>query len=465
MDDATKDVTNQLCRLRLIVKDRSVEMALPTDVALIDLLPAILRHAGGELADEGVEHEGWVLQRFGRPPFDEERTTAELGLLDGETVHLRPRADSLPPIDFDDLVDGIAEQARRRSDPWSQRLSRWMLLAFGGTALLVGLVVLGSGGPRITGTITAGGTALVLLLTATALARGRADTITAVVLAGLALPYAGLCGWYLPLLSSPEAQAPASIACAAMLVVAGLAIGLVGTAEAALLFVSGLFTVVPLGITAVIDAASPLDSGQAAGIGLMLVLLALGFVPTSSFRLAGLSLPPLPTSSEEFGQDTDPFPHEVVVERSAAADRYMTGLYAALGLTAVVLFTALLVPGGMWSMITTAVAALLLLLRSRHVDSARQRWPLLITAGYALALDGVVLALGLDPFARLWYGFTAALVLALLLVVASRALPGRKLAPYWGRAVDLLETFSALALVPLLLAALDVYMFVRGLAG
>ncbi|WP_438387699.1 type VII secretion integral membrane protein EccD [Actinopolyspora saharensis] len=465
MDDATKDVTNQLCRLRLIVKDRSVEMALPTDVALIDLLPAILRHAGGELADEGVEHEGWVLQRFGKAPFDEERTAAELGLLDGETVHLRPRADSIPPVDFDDLVDGIAEQARRRSDPWSERLSRWMLLAFGGTALLIGLIALGSRGPDLTGTLTAAGTALVLLLTATALARARKDTVTAVALAGLALPFAALCGWYLPLLPTPAAQPSSSVACAAVLVVAALAIGLVGTAEAALLFVSGLFAAVPLAITALVDAASPLDSGQSAGIGLVLVLITLGFVPTSSFRLAGLSLPPLPTSSEEFGQDTTPFPHEVVVERSTVADRYMTGLYTGLGLAAVVLFTTLLVPGGTWSLPTAAVAALLPLLRSRHVDSARQRCALLVPAGYALALDGVVLALGLDPFTRLWAGFTTSLVLTLVLVVASRTLPGRKLAPYWGRAVDLLETFSALVLIPLLLAVLDVYTFVRGLAG
>lgn len=427
MDDATKDVTHQLCRLRLIVKDSSVEMALPTDVALIDLLPAILRHAGGELADEGVEHEGWVLQRLGKPPFDEERTTAELGLLDGETVYLRPRADSLPPIDFDDLVDGIAEQARHRSDPWTERLSRWMLLTFGGAALLVGLAMLVSGGPRIAGTITAGGTALVLLLTAIALARGRADTITAVVLAGLALPYAALCGWYLPLLPASEAPVSASAACAAILLVAGLALGLVGTADAALLFVSGLFSTVPLAITAITDTTFPLESGQAAAIGLVLVLFTLGFVPTSSFRLAGLSLPVLPTSSEEFNQDTDPIPHEIVVERSAVANQYMAALYAALGLTSAVLFTALTVPGGAWSMSTAAVAALLLLLRSRNIDGARQRWPLLAAAGYALALDGIVLALSWDPFARLWYGFTATLLLALILVVASKTLPGRKL--------------------------------------
>src|SRR5699024_4706008 len=89
-------------------------------------------------------------------------------------------------------------------------------------------------------------------------------------------------------------------------------------------------------------------------------------VPTSAFRLGGLTLSPLPTSAEEFGEDLEPIPHRVVVERSALADRYMTALHAALGLTSAVLLTLLVSASTLWAMITGAVAALLLLLRSRN---------------------------------------------------------------------------------------------------
>ncbi|MGP4017775.1 type VII secretion integral membrane protein EccD [Saccharopolyspora sp. 5N708] len=465
VEDVAKDVTSQLCRLRVLVKDRSVELALPTDVALVDMLPAILQHAGPELADEGVEHEGWVLQRLGKAPLDENRTAAEIGLLDGETVHLRPRAASLPEIDFDDLVDGIADQVRRRPDRWTDALSRWMLLAFSGLSLVLGLLVLGMDGSALTRTIASGAAAAALLVAATAIARSTSDTVTATVLALLSVPYAVVCGWFLPLAVDAHAGTDVNVTCAAVLVVVALAAGLLGTADAALLFVSALFAAVLAAVTALINTTTPADTGQAAAIGLVLCLITLGFVPTSAFRLAGLSLPMLPTSADEFTEDTDPIPHRIVVQRSVVADRYMTALYLTLGVLQVVLFAVIVHTGSMWSMIMVAVAGLLLLLRSRHIDGARQRWALLVPAGFCLSADALRLAAGLDPFNRLWFAFAGALLLALLFVVASKTLPGRKLRPYWGRAVDILETLSALALIPLLLAVLDVYMFVRGLAG
>ena len=66
---------------------------------------------------------------------------------------------------------------------------------------------------------------------------------------------------------------------------------------------------------------------------------------------------------------------------------------------------------------------------------------------------------------RLAVLFPAAVALAFVLVLCSRSLPGTKLRPYWGRAVDIVEVLIAVALIPLLLAVLDVYAFVQGLAG
>lgn len=462
MEDAAQDVTNQLCKLRLIVGDKSVEMALPADVPLVDLLPAILRHAGSDLADQGVEHDGWVLQRLGKAPLDENRTPSELGLLDGESVHLRPRAAAYPEIDFDDLVDGIAEQTRRRSDAWNDRFSSGMLLAFSGMALLAGALVLLLDGPLLPRAIGSGIAAAFLLIAGSALARGRGNTAGGAMLALAGSVYTGLFGWLLP--QAFHAGTAPSLACAGVLVVATLIVGIVGVGSAGLLFAGGLFSTVLLSISAIAAAVFPLQSGQAAAIGLALTLLALGIVPTSAFRLAGLSLPPLPTSSEEFGQDTDPVPYREVVDRTELANRYMTWISAALGTTAAALFTVVLSSTTPWSMTMAAVAALLLLLRSRNIIGTYHRWALLAPAGYAAVLDGTALATQLPGLARVGV-FAGAVVVALILLVCSASLPGRKLRPYWGRAVDVLETLCAVALFPLLLAVLDVYTLVRGMSG
>ncbi len=442
-----------------------MELALPTDVALVDLLPAILHQAGGELADEGVEHEGWVLQRLGKPAFDENRTADELGLLDGETVHLRPRASALPEIDFDDLVDGVADQANMRRDNWTDRFSRWMLLAFGGLTLMLGLGTLMLPGPALARTLFPAVVMTALLLAATICSRSRGDGITATVLAGLAVPYAAVCGWMLPVSIDADTGVGASLACALVFVVVALALGMLGTAESALLFVGGLFAAVVSAVTAVIGAASQGEPYQAAAIGVVLCVVILGFVPTTSFRLAGLSLPALPTGADDFGEDTDPFPHHVVVERSAVANSYMTTLYLSLCTVLLVLITFVLAHPALWTMIFTTVLGVVLLLRSRHISGAVQRWAHLVPAGYALSGCLLLLAAGVDPFNRMLFITGGALLAGTLLVVSSKLLPGKKLRPYWGRAVDIFETLTAVSLLPLLLAVLDTYMLVRGLAG
>src|SRR6266566_8239494 len=99
-------VVDDLCRLTVCGPAKSVELAVPVHVPLIDLLPALVGHLGDDLADAGLEHGGWVLQRLGDPPLREDLSIAALGLHDGDVVHLRPRSDQLPPPDFDDLIDG-----------------------------------------------------------------------------------------------------------------------------------------------------------------------------------------------------------------------------------------------------------------------------------------------------------------------------------------------------------------------
>src|SRR5262249_44267683 len=137
----------EMCRLVICGPDRRIEVAVPTNVPVADLFPTLLRQIGQELADRGLEHDGWVLQRLGEPPLDEDLGTAPLGLRDGAGLHLRPRSGQFPPFDFDDLIDGVAVGMAERSGRWRPEMTRRAGTAVLALTLGVGLAVIALPGP------------------------------------------------------------------------------------------------------------------------------------------------------------------------------------------------------------------------------------------------------------------------------------------------------------------------------
>jgi hypothetical protein len=66
---------------------------------------------------------------------------------------------------------------------------------------------------------------------------------------------------------------------------------------------------------------------------------------------------------------------------------------------------------------------------------------------------------------RVLFVFLPAFAAGVVLLLCGQRLPGRRLRPYWGRMVEILETVTAIAVVPILLQVLGVYVMMRGLAG
>lgn len=464
---APHGVVDDLCRLTVCGPARTVELAVPVHVPLIDLLPALLGHLGENLADTSLEHEGWVLQRLGDPPLQEELSVNALGLRDGDMVHLRPRSDQLPPMDFDDLIDGVAVGISGRPDRWRPEMSRRLLAGLLGGSLAVGLVLLAGHLGTTSALLAAGMTAILLGLTAAA-SRAFADVPAAVVLGAATIAYAGLGGVELPLLNfgAHGSSLLAWGALRAALLAGGVAIA---GASAAVAMVSGgrhpaLAATVTAGLLAAAGGAiATLFGLGAASVAAAVVALAVpvgGCVPILSFRLAKMRLDPTPTSADELQTDLDPVPGQQVLERTRLADRYMTALYSGLG---VVVGACLLVLGTSASVKAEAVAAdaiVLLLLHSRALVAARHRLAAVIPAAAGVAV--LLAAAGLRVDTRLWPAFLAVvLVAAAALFAAERSLPGHKLLPHWGRAGDVLQTLAAAALLPLTLWLLNVYQFVR----
>ncbi|MGW6705888.1 type VII secretion integral membrane protein EccD [Streptomyces sp. NPDC054956] len=457
-----------LCRLTVRTPQRLLDLAVPVDVPLADLLPTLLDHAGEELAEQGIEHGGWVLQRLGGEPLDEESTPEALSLRDGETLHLRPRTEALPAIHFDDLVDGVASTMRERPYGWDAPAGRRLLRTAAVLLLAAGWIVCalpGGGGP--TRAAVAGITGLLVLFGAAAASRAVGDSAAGAALGVFVAPYLALAGALLPV---GEADGGGQLGGARLLAASAAAAG------GAVLAVAAVAAFVPLLLSVAVIALAgavwgtlmltlDVGLGPAASLVAVFAVAVGGLVPGLAFRLSGLRLPVLPSNAEQLQEGIDPHPHEGVVSRTALAEEWMTALYAAVGLVCALALSALLLDEpGTPARVTAGVLSLLLLLHSRAIGNLWQRPAVFLPGLYGLVLAALTGASALSPGNRPAVLVTL-LVLAGVAIVTSWTVPGRRVLPHWGRAGDILHTCAAVALIPLALWVLGVYGALRAISG
>ncbi|MFI0719632.1 type VII secretion integral membrane protein EccD [Streptomyces sp. NPDC021224] len=451
-----------LCRLTVRAPGSALDLAVPSDIPLADLLPAIVGHAGGELAESGLEHGGWVLQRIGGPPLDAEGTPQSLELREGEVLLLRPMAEALPPVRFDNLVDGVSATMRELPHAWSPLVSRWALHGVLLAVLSAALVLLAlSGGDSSSRAALAAGAALLALAGAGAAARVLDDLPGAVLLGLSAGPFAALAG---SLAAGGGQPGPRWLAAGAAWCVAGaLALTLVAACPVAFVpsVVAGVAALLAGALmTGVHDAG--LD-GAGAAVAVPVVVFG-AFVPMMSFSLAGLRLPLLPTTSDQLQEGIEPYPSTEVETRTRATDQWMTGLYAAAGVICAACAAGLATDPGWAQGLTGTLLALLLVLHGRSLGNAWQRLSLVLPGALGAVLLAVCAARRHGPHAQL---LTVACLLAVaaLTAVVAWTVPGRRLLPYWGRAGDILQSVAAVGLLPAVLWVLDVYGRLRGIRG
>ncbi|WP_410611353.1 type VII secretion integral membrane protein EccD [Amycolatopsis sp. lyj-109] len=465
MEEQTQHRTTTSVRLRFVLGKKATDVALPAEVPLAELLPAILPQFGAEWIEQGADHEGWVAQRIGEEPLVEDRTLAELNLLDGETVHLRPRADRLAAIDYDDLVDGVGEQVREHPSGWNAEHSRRAFRVAAAVALVAGVAVVPGAGPVPGQSVLSGLVALMLIAGSALVARGAGKPQIATIMAGAGVCYAAECGVLLVEVLDPAASSMVRLSGGAAGALLALAAGLVAVADAALLFTGATVFVLLLVLTGLIGSVTSATPPQSAAIVLVVSLIMGVFAPATAFRLSGLTLPMLPGGPQELSEDIDPVPHRIVVERGAATMAYSTALHVGLGLGQLVLLPQLVYGGYGWSMVLSLVIAFLLCLRSRHQAGTVQRWSLLVPAAVVVLANLLHIGPEQTGFGRIAVVFAPVLVAAALLLLLGERLPGRRMRPYWGRAIEILESLTAVAVIPLLLQMLHVYELMRGLAG
>ncbi|WP_269112347.1 type VII secretion integral membrane protein EccD [Lentzea aerocolonigenes] len=225
--------TTGLARLTVVAPNRRVDLALPERSPLAELLPAVLRHAGEHLADDGIRDGGWVLRRADGTALETGKSLGAQRVRDGEVLHLTTAGAEWPELEYDDVVDAIATGAGRTGSVWAPKHTRFASLTCGAVAGLLCLVsLLRAGiGPWV---LAAAG---LLAVAAVLLARAGGDGGAGAVLGAVALPFAFVGGGLL--LGTPNLL----LACAALLL-AGV-VGLLGVVDRAAVFAgaaaAGLF--------------------------------------------------------------------------------------------------------------------------------------------------------------------------------------------------------------------------------
>ncbi|MDA3627900.1 type VII secretion integral membrane protein EccD [Saccharopolyspora sp. WRP15-2] len=460
---STTSAAAGLCRLSIRAPDRNFDLAVPTDVPLIDLMPTIVSYAGPQVEEAGLEHGGWVLQDVGGDPLDEESTPEALDLHDGQVLHLRSRQEVMPAVHFDDLVDGISKGMQER--PWAWKPAATKRLLHGSVLVAAGIIWLGLllpggfPGEWLVRSLAAGVAALLLLAASLSASRAVGDAFAGTIFGLAAVPFFALAGFLVP---GPGASGMAVLLAAAATAAGGavLALAASGTHPHAFL---GVLVVCVFGVITALLALVTSTMAEAVSATAMIAVLFGAFVPGLSFRVAGLKMPPLPTNSEQLQEGIDPHPSRNVLDRTAIADKYMTSLFLAVGaVCAVAVFGLLTEPD--WATYTMAgVLSAIMLLHGRDVGGIWHRLSVVLPG--VLGVTMLLLALSMqDLFGRLLLFVGVALV-GTALMVSGWVVPGNRLVPYWGRAADIIHVLLAVSLIPLMLTVLGVFGWIRAFNG
>lgn len=443
---------------------RRVDVALPQDVPLADLLSEILRHAGVGLADDGEAHGGWVLRRTDGSALEGGATLHAQGVRDGDLLHLVPARQQWPEVEVDDVVEAIADGARSHGTAWSGPHTVSGALAAAGAALGVALVVLLRAGPdSIAAMLTTLGVAASLTVAGILAARAYNHRSAGVALGAYSLPYAFAAG--VLLLASGDAVgpvpglrwigAPELLLGSAALALHGV-LGIIGVGAGRRIFAAAVLTGLLGAGTAAIGFG--LTAQGAAAILLAVLACGVGLLPLLAIRLARLPIPPATAA----GTDPDRPDRERVVAAVTRAEELLGGLLIGHAVLAAAAAAVLTATGGGWGRALAAVCGVALLLRARVFGTVRQRVPLLAAGTTALAAVALAVAARPDQLTTVLAGVLG-LAVALLLTAAGAGYARRPAGPYLGRAADLLDTTLLVAVIPLACAALGLFAQARTL--
>ena len=411
-----------IVRIAVLADSRLTEIAVPAELPLREILPAVQRLVAPDTGDDAEPGEATTtrvsLAPVGGAPFSLDATLDTVGVVDGDLLALRPvPAGPAAPGIVEDIADAAVIFSTSRRKPWGvQHIQRAAVAA--GAGLVVAATGVAAAHRAVTGQpagLLAAGVIAVLTVIAALLCRSRsADSALALSIAAL-VPVAAA-----GTLAVPGHFGPAHVVLGAAAVSAWSLICLIlppARSERGIAFFSAAVVV---GIGVLVAAAVKTFWALpfvTLGCGLIAAsLLVTVSAPQLSAVWARLPLPVIPAPGDP---TPSALPEAVLADlprRVRLSDAHQTGLIAGSALLAVLGSVAIaFVPEGLsgWAWYAVAGMAAASVLRARVWDSAWcKAWLLAEPHLTALALLIGYLATG-----RYSAAVAAVVVLAVLVAV------------------------------------------------
>ncbi|QRP45359.1 type VII secretion integral membrane protein EccD [Amycolatopsis sp. FDAARGOS 1241] len=451
--------------MTVVAPNTRIDVALPADVAVADLLPMLLEMARETSPDGGARHGGWALAKLGDAPLDPSRTLASLGVVDGELLQLRKRNENPPPPLYDDVVDAIAESTPDTFRPWTKETARRFGHVAGGLALFASALALllgGSlnGGNSLAAAIAGGLGAIACVAVGATLVKGYQAEGTGVLIAAAGgLPLAFVSGFYIV----PGLTVRANLLLGAVLVLIVAAVCILVIGAGIRVFIAAA-TAGAFGAIAFLIATLVTVTPAGVGAGAVAVSLAcISILPRATIWLAKLPLPHVPSTAEELKEDSGFPDYEAIEKRTAVAHDYMTGLLIGCGATTAVSAVIAATAPGVFGIILGVVATLVLLLRARAYANGAQAIALLTTGMVSAA--GILIGWLFSTTAenRVLYVFGALILVAAGSLVVGVIFPNQRFSPPLRRTVEIFEAICIAVVLPLALGVMDLYTTLRHL--
>jgi type VII secretion integral membrane protein EccD len=453
-----------LSRVTIVAPSGRIDVALPSDIPLVELLPTLLEAAGGG-ADEPGRRNGWSLYRMGDTEMDNSRTAAQLSVRDGELLYLRPRDEAAPLLVYDDLVDLLAIGTRGRRGQWTPgftrvtgRIAAILVLSAGAPALLF------AGPPYLAAGVIGLALAPALLVAAIVFARALNEAVAGTAFALVAMAYAGIGG--LLILAGDRTLGQLTLAHVAIAVTAATIVAAVastGVPTSAPIFLGAAVCAVAAIVTVGISAALGRGVASGAAVTVALAYATLPVMPMLAYRMAGLPRPSVPTDREHLRQETETVNAARVSQLGGRTGFFLSSMLGTLSIISAGA-AILVVTAGTAGRVLAGVLVLLPVLRSRWLRGRSQRLPLILAGATAFAAIAVTLFGEADRVSRL----LAVLGVAVVVTAASIGFGvagQRPPSPPFTRFLDIVETLLVLSVVPLVVWVSGVLEMVRAIRG
>lgn len=502
------------CRVTVVAPNARIDVALPEDVAIIDIYPEILRLSGQSQA-EGVPTGYHLVSRNGTV-LDSGRSLAEQQVRDGDLILLRPFAESLPSAVFDDVSDAVASAVRRSRHRWNDSMMNGVGLTAGVVLLTMMAFALWFSNPadrdmhRLPG-IIAGVVGVLLVTLAGVRARVYNDHGSSIALGLAALPHLLIAGS--GVFPTDPGEHPGRlhflVGCVFVLIASVLLVALLPRGDAPFVAASFLSAVGTLAAFASVLTDAP--AREVAAVTAVVAVAAVAWLPALSARFARLPIgyrspdwiargrdfdseasgsntsganasgSNVPGSNASGSNEWESVDFVRIGNQARRGHELLLGLVA--GCAALVVASAGVVLGfsdDWWAQLLALAAGITLMLRARLFDRTSQVACLLVAGVLTIVL--LILGIVLNPpeeifqelllhrnsgplnIHTIWFAGAVALA-AGIFVAIGLIVPRKGVTPSWGRLFDLFDGVVLLSLVPMCLGVLDVYSSVRGITG